>query len=88
MKSKFLMAAAAASALMLTGCANNAELEAQVSALSNKVESMTSDQARQDREINAAKQAAANAQRAADDAAAEAMRANQRIDNIAESYRK
>ncbi|TKB48139.1 hypothetical protein FCL40_13500 [Ferrimonas sediminicola] len=88
MKSKLLLAATAASALMLAGCANNAELEAQISALSNKVENLTSDQARQDKEITAAKRAAANAQRAADDAAAEAMRANQRIDNIAESYRK
>ncbi|USD39091.1 MULTISPECIES: Lpp/OprI family alanine-zipper lipoprotein [Ferrimonas] len=85
MKSKVLLVATAASALFLAGCANNDDLAAQVSALSNKVDSLQADvqadQQRQDRDISAAKAAA-------DDAAAEAMRANQRIDNIATSYKK
>ncbi|MDR9828254.1 Lpp/OprI family alanine-zipper lipoprotein [Vibrio sp. FNV 38] len=84
---KMLIAAAASSVLLLAGCASGPEeattaqineLNAQVSQLSQEVSSLKSMQ-------NADVQKATNAAMSAQE---EAARANERIDNIAQSYTK
>ncbi|QIZ76454.1 Lpp/OprI family alanine-zipper lipoprotein [Ferrimonas lipolytica] len=86
MKVKLL--AGLAMSTMLFGCANTADLEAQVSALSNKVDSLSTQvgslSGQQDSlaaDIKATKSAAMDAQD-------EAARANSRIDAMASDYRK
>ncbi|TKB49161.1 LPP leucine zipper domain-containing protein [Ferrimonas aestuarii] len=74
-------AVAAASILFVSGCANNEALESQMADLSNRLDNLTSDQQRQDADIQAA-------QATADAANAEAMRAHKRIDNINTSFEK
>lgn len=85
---KIKLLAAAAMSTMLFGCANTADLEAQVSALSNKVDNLNtqigalrSDNDGMSADIKAAKNAAMDAQD-------EAARANSRIDAMASDYRK
>ncbi|MGL6260132.1 Lpp/OprI family alanine-zipper lipoprotein [Vibrio sp. WXL103] len=84
---KMLIAAAASSVLLLAGCASGPdeettaqlnELNAQVSQLSQEVSSM---KAMQNADMQKVADAAMSAQR-------EAARANERIDNIAQSYTK
>ncbi|WP_028115514.1 Lpp/OprI family alanine-zipper lipoprotein [Ferrimonas senticii] len=85
---KIKLLAGLAMSTMLFGCANTADLEAQVSALSNKVDTlntqigaMRADQDKMGADINAAKGAAMDAQQ-------EAARANSRIDAMASDFRK
>ncbi|KLV05464.1 membrane protein [Photobacterium aquae] len=71
----------------LMGCSNSQEAE-QLSQLTNKVDALTDQvaamQVQQDNIAGAVNETSA----AADAAYQEAMRANQRIDNVATSYRK
>ncbi|MDN2483796.1 Lpp/OprI family alanine-zipper lipoprotein [Vibrio astriarenae] len=84
---KMLIAAAASSVLLLAGCASGPdeettaqlnELNAQVSQLSQEVSSLKS---MHNADVQKATDAAMSAQE-------EAARANERIDNIAQSYTK
>lgn len=88
MNKKVLMIAGVAMTALLGGCANTTALEESVANLGNKVDqlsaevsSLKSDHGRMSANINDAKAAAMDAQ-------AEAQRANDRIDNIASSYKK
>ncbi|WP_298442850.1 Lpp/OprI family alanine-zipper lipoprotein [uncultured Ferrimonas sp.] len=85
---KIKLLAGLAMSTMLFGCANTADLEAQVSSLSNKVDtlstqigSLRADHDKMGSDIKAAKNAAMDAQD-------EAARANSRIDAMATNYRK
>lgn len=87
---KMLIAAAASSVLVLAGCASGPDeattskldqLSNQVSDLSNQVSSLQNSQSQMMSKLNATSDAAMSAQE-------EAARANERIDNIAQSYTK
>ncbi|WOT04412.1 Lpp/OprI family alanine-zipper lipoprotein [Shewanella youngdeokensis] len=88
MNKKVLMIAGVAMTALLGGCANTTVLEESVANLGNKVDqlsaevsSLKSDHGKLSADINDAKAAAMDAQ-------AEAKRANDRIDNVASSYKK
>ncbi|ABV86297.1 Lpp/OprI family alanine-zipper lipoprotein [Shewanella pealeana] len=88
MNKKVLMIAGVAMTALLGGCANTTALEESVANLGNKVDqlsaevsSLKSDHGKMSADINDAKAAAMDAQ-------AEAQRANDRIDNVASSYKK
>ncbi|GIU50765.1 MULTISPECIES: Lpp/OprI family alanine-zipper lipoprotein [Shewanella] len=88
MNKKVLMIAGVAMTALLGGCANTTALEESVANLGNKVDqlsaevsSLKSDHGKLSADINDAKAAAMDAQ-------AEAQRANDRIDNVASSYKK
>lgn len=88
MNKKLTLAGIVLSTVVLTGCVSKAELDAsvastnkQISALSAKIDGLASDHARMEAESEA-NMAAAEA------AAMEAERANLRVDNIVESYKK
>ncbi|MCL1092715.1 MULTISPECIES: Lpp/OprI family alanine-zipper lipoprotein [Shewanella] len=88
MNKKVLLIAGVAMTALLGGCANTTALEESVANLGNKVDqlsaevsSLKSDHGKMSADINDAKAAAMDAQ-------AEAKRANDRIDNVASSYKK
>lgn len=84
MNKKVLMIAGVAMTALLGGCANTTALEESVANLSNKVDQLSAD-------VNALKSVPADvkdAKAAAMDAQAEAKRANDRLDNVASSYKK
>lgn len=88
MNKKLTIAGIVLSAVVLTGCVSKAELDAsvastnkQISELSAKIDGLASD--------HTSMEAQADANMAMSEAAAmEAERANLRIDNIVESYKK
>ncbi|MGU5751946.1 Lpp/OprI family alanine-zipper lipoprotein [Aeromonas caviae] len=83
MKKMLLVGVVGLSAL-LGGCANTSELETSVQNLSNKVDQLAQD-------VSAVSAVRADQSKIAADVAEakqEAMRANQRIDNMATSYKK
>ncbi len=77
---KTLIAAAATSVLLLAGCASS-DSTAKLDELSNKVDMLSQDVSTLQSEVQMTKDAAMSAQE-------EAARANERIDNIAQSYTK
>ncbi|GIU47879.1 Lpp/OprI family alanine-zipper lipoprotein [Shewanella sp. 1_MG-2023] len=88
MNKKVLMIAGVAMTALLGGCANTTALEESVANLGNKVDqlsaevsSLKSDQSKLAADVKDTKAAAMDAQ-------AEASRANDRIDNMASSYKK
>ena len=95
MNKKLIIASGLALGVLLTGCSSNKGLEAEVSTLNNKVDQLAdqvsalrSEQATMSSDVRAAAAASNEAKMAADEALAEAMRANQRLDNMASSYTK
>ena len=67
--------------LALTACANTDKTDANIAALTNKVERLTSQVAQLKSEQKAASAAAMQA-------ASDAKKANERIDNVVASYKK
>ena len=92
MKNKLLTIVGLVILFQLTGCASSSALETTVEELKSKISQLStevSDMKSEHSDIAAqAKSAAASAQRKADAAADAASRANERIDNIAASYKK
>lgn len=87
---KVLIAAAASSVLLLAGCASGPD-QATTDALSNlnsKVDQLSADVAAMKSSSDSAAMASKDAKSAAMAAQEEAARANERIDNIAQSYTK
>ncbi len=79
---KTLIAAAATSVLLLAGCASSdTATTAKLDELSNKVDMLSQDVDSLRSDVQMSKDAAISAQE-------EAARANERIDNIAQSYTK
>lgn len=66
---------------LLAGCANTDQLQADVQSLNTKVDQLTSD-------VAALKQSQAQMASDVQEAKSEAMRANQRLDNMATTYKK
>ncbi|WP_434361649.1 Lpp/OprI family alanine-zipper lipoprotein [Parasalinivibrio latis] len=81
MKIRPLVIAALASGFLVTGCANNTQLEQSVSSLSDKVDQLSA-------QVADLKGGVADAKASSDMAYQEAQRANERIDNMAQSYTK
>ncbi len=88
MKNKLLIVGAIAATALLAGCSNNTGLENKVDSLTNQVSELSTkvDGLAADHGMMASDTAAAAA--AAQAAANEAARANARIDNMVESYKK
>ncbi len=80
-KYQLLFGTIALSATLLTGCANTSQLETDVQTLSGKVDQLSSD-------VSAMRDEQGKLAADVQDAKAEAMRANQRLDNMATSYKK
>ncbi|MGF1741782.1 Lpp/OprI family alanine-zipper lipoprotein [Vibrio profundum] len=78
---KIFLAAAASSVLLLSGCATNMETASKVDDLSNKVAELNKKVDALSSEMQKNEQSSKSAQE-------EASRANERIDNIAQSYTK
>ncbi|MCF1428780.1 MAG: Lpp/OprI family alanine-zipper lipoprotein [Shewanella sp.] len=88
MNKKLMMVAGVAMTAMLGGCANTDALEASVANLGNKVDQLSADVSSLKAEQGKVSADAKAAKTAAMDAQAEAKRANDRIDNMASSYKK
>ena len=87
MKRNLMILAGAALTLSLAGCSNTA-LETNVAELSSKVDQLTTEvSSLKDQQMTLANDVN-DAKAAAMDASSEAMRANDRIDNIATTYKK
>ncbi|MBT1444458.1 hypothetical protein KJI95_07945 [Shewanella sp. JM162201] len=84
---KVLLIAGVAMTTLLGGCANTA-LEESVANLSNKVDQLSADVSAIKAEQGQIAADAKAAKSAALDAQAEAKRANDRLDNVASSYKK
>lgn len=80
-KYQLLFGTIALSATLLTGCANTDQLEADVQALTGKVDQLSAD-------VGALRDEQGKMAADVQDAKAEAARANQRLDNMATSYKK
>jgi murein lipoprotein len=88
MNKKVLLIAGVAMTTLIGGCANKTALEESVANLGNKVDqlsaevgSLKSEQSKLSADVKGAKAASMDAQ-------AEAKRANDRLDNMASSYKK
>ncbi|AMG29533.1 hypothetical protein AL542_02185 [Grimontia hollisae] len=81
MKIRLLALAAIASSAVLAGCSNNSALEQSVADLSSKVDSLSN-------QVSALQGDVADVASATNQAYDEAARANERIDNMAQSYTK
>jgi murein lipoprotein len=90
MNKKLLLAVGMGSLLLLGGCASGPDeaTTSQLNALSSQVEQLSSEVAALKSSQSSAEMAAGQAKDAAMSAQDEANRANQRIDNIAQSYTK
>lgn len=90
MNKKILLAAGMTSLLLLGGCASGPDEEttSQLSALSSKVDALSKEVESLKSSQSSAEMKASKATDAAMAAQDEAARANQRIDNIAQSYTK
>ncbi|MDB1125775.1 Lpp/OprI family alanine-zipper lipoprotein [Vibrio algarum] len=90
MNKKLLLAAGMGSLLLLGGCASGPDEEttSQLSALSSQIDELSSEVAALKSEQSMAEMKASKATDAAMSAQDEAARANERIDNIAQSYTK
>ncbi|WP_394199989.1 Lpp/OprI family alanine-zipper lipoprotein [Shewanella waksmanii] len=88
MNKKVLMIAGVAMTALLGGCANTTALEESVANLGNKVDQLSAEVSSLKSEQGALASDVKDAKSAAMDAQAEAKRANDRIDNIASSYKK
>ena len=95
MNNKLLIAGVIATTALLGGCSTNIELENKVAALTNqvsdlstKVDGLASDHKMMKADTAAAAASAQDAAVNAQTAAGEAERANARIDNIVDSYKK
>lgn len=82
------MIAGVAMTALLGGCANTTALEESVANLGNKVDQLSSEVSALKNQHGAMSADIKDAKAAAMDAQAEAKRANDRIDNIASSYKK
>ncbi|PKF49248.1 LPP leucine zipper domain-containing protein [Enterovibrio nigricans] len=81
MKIRLLTLAAIASTAILAGCSNNSALEQSVADLSSKVDSLSN-------QVSALQGDVADVAAASALSYDEAARANERIDNMAQSYTK
>lgn len=88
MKNKLLIVGVIATTALLGGCSTNTELENKVDALTNQVSGLSTRVDGLADDHNMMKADTASAQATAQDAAVEAERANARIDNMVESYKK
>ncbi|MCE9677921.1 Lpp/OprI family alanine-zipper lipoprotein [Shewanella sp. AS1] len=88
MNKKVLMMAGLAMTALLGGCANNTAMEESVANLGNKVDQLSAEVSSLKSEQSALAADVKDAKAAAMDAQAEAKRANDRIDNIATTYKK
>lgn len=88
MNKKVLMIAGVAMTALLGGCANTTALEESVANLGNKVDQLSAEVSALKSEQGALAADVKDAKSAAMDAQAEAKRANDRIDNVASSYKK
>ncbi|MGI2257837.1 Lpp/OprI family alanine-zipper lipoprotein [Shewanella sp. GXUN23E] len=88
MNKKLMMVAGVAMTAMLGGCANTTALEESVANLGNKVDQLSAEVSSLKTEQGKVSADAKAAKAAAMDAQAEAKRANDRIDNMATSYKK
>jgi murein lipoprotein len=79
---------AIALALTLTACANNSGLEDNITSLTNKVDALSSQVSDLETQQKSAAADAQAAKMAAEDAAAGAKSANERIDNVVASFKK
>lgn len=86
MKAKLLIGLATSA--LLFGCATNPALEAQIDSLTNKVDSLSDQVGTLSADHSQMSSDTRAARMAAEDAQAEAARANARIDNMATGYRK
>jgi murein lipoprotein len=75
-------------ALGLSACANSDGLEAKVTALSNQVNSLSNDIAELKTQQQTISENTKSTKMAAEQAAKDAQKANQRIDNVVASYKK
>ncbi|NRD72934.1 hypothetical protein HQQ94_06720 [Shewanella sp. VB17] len=88
MNKKVLMIAGVAMTALLGGCANTTALEESNNNLGNKIDQLSSEVSALKSEQGALSADVKDAKAAAMDAQAEAKRANDRIDNVASSYKK
>jgi outer membrane murein-binding lipoprotein Lpp len=92
MKNKLMIIGVITTAAVLAGCSNNMEQANRVSALTNQVNSLSAkvDMLESSDEMikTDVETSVMNAQGTANAAASEAERANARIDNIVDSYKK
>lgn len=97
MNKKVLLTVGISSVLLLAGCASGPDEEtmSQLSNLNDKIDQLSSEvsalkdgQSRTEMIANEARKAAVASQESAFSAQEEAIRANERIDNIAQSYTK
>jgi len=75
-------------ALGLTACANTDGIEANVAELSNKVKALSANVAELKTQQQVANEEAKAAKVAAEQAAIDAKKANERVDNMVASYKK
>ena len=75
-------------ALALTACANTDALDASITSLTNKVDSLSAQVADLEVQQKSATADAQAAKAAAEQAATDAKAANERIDNVVASYKK
>ncbi len=95
MNRKIINIAGVVLALALTGCATNADLEksnsdltSKINSLSNKIDDLSNQHSSLKSEHAALAASAQEAKDMAAAASAEAMKANERIDNVVSSYKK
>ena len=95
MNKKLITLAGAVLALGLTGCANNdameqslADLNTKVDSLSTQVETLSGEHSAMKAEVQKSQTEAQAAKEMAAEAAAEAQKANERVDNVVSSYKK
>jgi len=88
MNKKVLMIAGVAMTALLGGCANTTALEESSANLGNKIDQLSSEVSALKSEQGALSADVKDTKAAAMDAQAEAKRANDRIDNVASSYKK
>jgi murein lipoprotein len=97
MKKNFLIAGSVTATIFLAGCttSDNSAMEATIQALSNQVDTLTnqvsalqSEQSTLQSEQSALNSDVQSVKMASEEASSEAMRANERINNIASSYTK
>lgn len=74
--------------LGLTACANTEGLETSIASLSNKVETLSSEVSALKAQQQATSKEAKAAKMAAEQAAEDASKVNERIDNVVASYKK
>lgn len=75
-------------ALGLTACANSDGLEAKITTLSNQVNVLSNDVAELKSQQQKISEDATSAKMTAEQAAKDAQKANERIDNVVASYKK